>query len=321
MLRFAMISKWHVHAQMYSEFVLKQPDAMITCVWDEDPERGRVWAQKLYVKFVADLDTLLARDDVDAVLVDTPTNMHKEVIIKAAKAKKHIFTEKVLAFTCADCDEIIRRIRENNVTFTISFPHRSFARNLYVKEMILSGALGKITTLRIRNCHDGAVAGWLPEYWYDPITTGGGAMMDLGAHGMYLANWLLGKPKRIVSTFANLSGHLVEDNSVCVMEFENSAIAITETSLVSPLSPVTLEVYGTKGVIQYSDDDVRVRTLDNQEWTVPQLPEELPHPIRQFIDSVLYAKPVNYGVEEARMLSLMMEKAYIADSERREVAF
>ena len=321
MLRFAMISKWHVHAQMYAEFVAAQPDAEITCVWDEDKMRGRTWAEALGVDFEADYDTLLARKDVDAVLIDTPTNLHGEVIIKAARAGKHIFTEKVLAFTTAECDEIIRAIEENDVIFTISFPHRTFPRNLYIKQVVDSGRLGDITLLRIRNCHDGAIARWLPDYWYDPVTTGGGAMMDLGAHGMYLAHWLMGEPVRIVSTFTNLTGHAVEDNAVCMMEFANHAIAITETSLISPLAPVTMEVYGTKGVVQYSDDEVRIRDLENRNWTVPKLPEEAPHPIRQFIDSVLYGEPVAFGVRDARMLTLMMEKAYTADRERREIAF
>ena len=60
----------------------------------------------------------------------------------------------------------------------------------------------------------GALAGWLPDYWYDPETTGGGAMMDLGAHPMYHSAWMLGTPKRIQSMFCNLTGHQVEDNTI-----------------------------------------------------------------------------------------------------------
>ena len=90
MLRFAMISKWHVHARGYAKFITEQPDACITCVWDEDPTRGMEWAKELGVDFVENYDDVLAREDVDAILVCTPTNMHKEVMIKAAKAKKHI---------------------------------------------------------------------------------------------------------------------------------------------------------------------------------------------------------------------------------------
>ena len=326
MLKVAMISKWHVHAEGYAKFIREQPDAEITCVWDEDAARGQAWADKLGVPFVADYDELLAREDVDAVLIDTPTNMHKEVMIKAANARKHIFTEKCMCLTVADCDEVIKAVEKNGVKFAISFPQRCSGRNLFIKDAIEKGLLGDVTLLRVRNCHNGALAGWLPDYWYDPETTGGGAMMDLGAHPMYLARWMLGKPTRIQSMFNDRTGHPVEDNSVCTIEFENKAIAISETSLVSPMTPAILEVYGTKGVIMAIDNDIRIKTEESDKfveggWVVPKLPEALPHPIRQWIDGVLYGKEIRFGLTEGRELTELMEKAYIAHNEKREVAF
>ena len=326
MLRFAMISKWHVHAKGYAEFVQKQDDAAVTCVWDEDAARGAAWADELGADFVANYDELLARDDVDAILVCTPTNMHKEIMIKAANAKKHIFTEKVLALTTADADEIISAIEKNGVTFSICFPHRCMPRNLVVKQLIDDGILGDVTVMRVRNCHNGALAGWLPDYWYDPETTGGGAMMDLGAHGMYLSHWLLGNPVRIQSMFNNFMPVPVDDNAISTIEFENKAVSIAETSLVSPMTPTRLEVYGTKGVVMYENDDVKFQNEFTQKyveggWVKPKLPKALPHPIRQFIDGILYDKEILFGVSEARMLTNLMEKAYVADKEKREVKF
>ena len=181
--------------------------------------------------------------------------------------------------------------------------------------------------MRVRNCHNGALAGWLPDYWYDPETTGGGAMMDLGAHPMYLARWLLGKPTRIQSMFNNLTPHPVEDNSVCTIEFENKAVAISETSLVSPMTPAILEVYGTKGVIMAVDSSLRIRTEDSMKYVkdgwveIDKFPADLPAPIRQWIDSILYGKEVRFGLQEGRQLTELMENAYIADKEKREVAF
>lgn len=326
MLQVAMLSKWHVHAEEYAGRLGKCDDVKITCVWDEIPERGRQWAKELNVDFVEDLDAILARKDVDAVCIDTPTNMHKDVMVKAARAGKHIYTEKVMCLTVADCDEVIKAVEENNVIFTISLPQRTSPRNLFIKDAIASGTLGEITALRVRNCHDGALAQWLPEYWYDPETTGGGAMMDLGAHPMYLSAWMLGAPVRIQSMFTNKTGHAVEDNSICTIEFEGGAIAVSETSLVSPMTPPIFEVYGTKGVILAIDDDIKIKTLDTQKlladgWVVPKLPEALPHPVRQWVDSCLYGKQVRYGIAEGRMLTSLMENAYIADRERREITF
>lgn len=326
MLRIAMISKWHVHAKGYAKFVQSQEDAEIACVWDEQPERGREWAKELGVEYVEKYEDVLARADVDAVFIDSPTNLHKELMIKAARAGKHIFTEKVMAFKTADCDEIIAEIDKAGVKFGISFPHRCMPRNLFVKQAVESGAIGDVTVLRVRNCHDGALRNWLPDYWYDPETTGGGAMMDLGAHPMYLSSWILGKPTRINSMFNNYTPRPVEDNSVCTIEFENKAIAISETSLVSPLTPVMMEIYGTKGVILCVDDDVRIRTKESVEkveggWIKPKLPEALPHPVRQWIDGVLYGAEIRFGTAEARALSQLMEGAYLSDAEKRTIEF
>ncbi|MDO4388470.1 MAG: Gfo/Idh/MocA family oxidoreductase [Eubacteriales bacterium] len=326
MLRFAMISKWHVHAPGYAKFVQQQKDACITCVWDEDAARGKAWAEELGVDFEADYDALLRREDVDAILVCTPTNAHHDVMIKAANAGKHIFTEKVLALTTKEADEIIAAIEKNGVKFSICYPHRCMPRNLVLKQLVDDGLLGDITVMRVRNCHNGALAGWLPDYWYDPETTGGGAMMDLGAHGMYLAHWLLGNPVRIQSMFNNLMPVPVDDNAVCTTEFENKAIAIAETSLVSPMCPTRLELYGTKGVAMYENDEVKFQNEFTSKyveggWVTPKLPKELPHPIRQFIDGVLYGKEIAFDTAEARVLTQLMEMAYISDKERREVRF
>jgi predicted dehydrogenase len=122
--------------------------------------------------------------------------------------------------------------------------------------------------------------------------------------------------------FNDRTGHAVEDNAVCTIEFENKAIAVSETSLVSPMTPAILEVYGTKGVVMAIDDDVRLRTQESGSvWSKPELPEALPHPLRQFLDSVLYGKEILFGLTEGRELTELMEKAYIAHETKIEAVF
>ena len=111
MLKVAMLSGWHVHAKDYANQVSKIENAAISAVWDEDPERGRAWADELGVPFEEDLQQVLNRDDVDAVIVDAPTNMHTEVMIAAANAGKHIFS-KGHGFTVAECEAIAEAVRK-----------------------------------------------------------------------------------------------------------------------------------------------------------------------------------------------------------------
>ena len=122
-----------------------------------------------------------------------------------------------MALTVRECEEIAQAVREAGVKFCISFPHRTMPHNLFAKKVVDEGLIGDITLLRIRNAHNGSVAGWLPDHFYDPVECGGGAMIDLGAHGMYLSRWLLGEPVRITSMFNNYIDKPVEDNAVSVM--------------------------------------------------------------------------------------------------------
>lgn len=321
MLNIAMLSDWHVHSNGYAHEFMDMDDANVTCVWDEDPERGRQWAADLGVDFVENLDELLQRKDVDAVSVGTPTNMHPEVIIKAARAGKHIFTEKVLAFTVKECDEIAAEIEKAGVKFCISFPHRSWGCYKYIKQLIDDGKLGQVTTFRYRDSHDGAVRNWLPDYWYDKKTTGGGAMMDLGAHPMYMSRWMMGDPKRISSMFTYITGREVEDNAACMIEYKNGATVISETSLVSGGNPMTLEVYGTKGLAICQDKVVKVKFAGEKEFSVPELPPDDIKPTRKFVEGVLYGKPIDLDLKAARDLTELMEKAYQADAAKKEIEF
>jgi 1,5-anhydro-D-fructose reductase (1,5-anhydro-D-mannitol-forming) len=323
MLKVAMISYWHVHAWDYTKQLMARDDVKITAVWDEIPERGEKNAKEIGAVFEADLDVLLGRNDVDAVVINTPTNMHREVMVAAAKAGKHIFTEKVMALTVRECEEIAQAVREAGVKFCISFPHRTMPHNLFAKKVVDEGLIGDITLLRIRNAHNGSVAGWLPDHFYDPVECGGGAMIDLGAHGMYLSRWLLGEPVRITSMFNNYIDKPVEDNAVSVIEFKNKAIAINETGFVTSDSPFSLELYGTHGSLFIGGADNQIRLVSSKMesqvpgWITPsQLPDPLPSAIDQWVDGILEDGEILFGLEDGIELTRLMEGAYKSHREK-----
>ena len=320
MLKVAMLSRWHVHAAGYAREFQARPDVKLTAVWDEEPDKGREFAAGLGIDFEADLDAILARPDVDAVCVNAPTSMHREVIIKAAEAGKHIFTEKVLAPTVAECQDIRAAILKSGVKFCISFPHRTAPHNLLAKKVVEDGLLGQVTYLRIRNAHNGASAGWLPPHFYSQEQCCGGAMMDLGAHPMYLIGWLLGKPAEISSAFTYVTGHEVEDNAVSVMKYPCGAVAVSETGFVTGNSPFMLELYGTDGSLVITGNDIRLISPKNSGeiggWVIPnKLPPALPGAITQFVEGVLHDKEIIFGLDDALLLTEIMEAAYKAHSQ------
>ena len=327
MLRVAVLSRWHVHADQYAREVRENADAEVVRVWDEDAERGAGWADELGVPFEPDLAAVLATDAVDAVCVTTPTNRHREVMVAAAEAGKHIFTEKVLAATMADARAIAHAVHKSGVRFCISFPRRTMPAVLYAKQAAEQGLFGKITAVRVRIAHDGAVRDWLPAHFYDPVTCGGGAMMDLGAHGMYICRWLLGRPQRIASVFNTVTGRAVDDNTVSVIEFEGGAIAVNETSFTSFGGAYSLEIDGTEGGYRMlspnAGAEVRSAHLDGgRQWQPPgQLPAARPKPVDQWIAGCAQGAAIDFGMDDALALTELMEAAYTAQAEQRSVAF
>ena len=326
MLRVAALSRWHVHADQYVREINEHPEARASVVWDEDADRGASWAADLGVPFEGDLERLLERDDVDAVSVTTPTSMHADVMVRAARAGKHIFTEKVLATTVPDARAIADAVRQADVKFCISFPRRTNPAILYAKQAAEDGLFGDITAVRVRIAHDGAVRDWLPAHFYDPETTGGGAMMDLGAHGMYLCRWLLGRPKQIVSVFNTVTGRAVDDNTVSVIEFANGAIAVNETSFASYGGAYSLEIDGTEGGYRMLSPgegaEVRSKHLCGTKWHAPaKLPNALAKPVDQWVAGCVDGAPIEFTMQDAVDLTELMAAAYEAAASGGSVAF
>lgn len=324
-VRVAMLSKWHVHADDYARQIRQSPDAEIVAVWDEDPGRGANWGKGLGVDFEPDLSVLLARQDVNAVIVCTPTSDHCRVMVAAAKAGKHIFTEKAMAPTLAECKAISAAVAESGVKFCISHPHLTSGMIQYAKKAIDDGAFGRVHYLRIRTAHAGSLMGWLPAYWYDVEKAAGGAMMDLGCHPMYTAAYLLGKPRRIASIYnTTVCPPPADDNAVSVVEFENRAIAVLETSFISPWSAETFEILGTEGAMFKVGNDLQVRskTYGVDGWITPdKLPDARPCAIRMWLDGIISGSPIPFGTERGEILTELLENAYISDAEQRIVPF
>ena len=316
-LRIAMLSRWHVHANEYCNSIGRNRDAEVVVVWDEQRERGKAWAVELCVPFEPHYDTLLRRPDIDAVCVVTPTNMHRDVMVAAAQAGKHIFTEKVLTPTVAEAREVAAAVRDSGVTFCISFPRRCMPELKYAKQVIEQGLVGDVTLVRIRVAHAGSSRDWLPPHFYDAEACGGGAMMDLGAHGMYLARWLIGKPKRVVSVFSNITDRAVEDNAVSVIEFEGGVIAVNETSFVGYPDSYSFELDGTQGGVRMLSprDGVELRSdkLEAKGWQkIAELPQRSKSPIDQWIAGCINGSGIDFGLEEAVQLTEVMDAAYRA---------
>lgn len=312
-MKVAIFGVWHVHASDYTKHAQKH--AEVLGFYERDDALAAEFAAKFDLPRFKTPEALL-ESEAEGVIVCSASCDHAEDMIRIAKAGKHIFTEKVLALTDADCDRVEQAVKENGVGFTISLFQKYVGSRMTVKAIASSGELGKLNYMRFRNCHSGSVNDWLPQHFYNAEQCGGGAMIDLGAHGMYLTEWILGMPISACSAFTvscesgdaktkNADG--VEDNAVTVMTFANGAIAVNETGFVSKYSPVTLEVFGENGYVRMVGNHVYKRTKQTDgEVEVPAC-EDAPLPIVQFLTG---NRLEGCGMAEAKALTHMMTMAY-----------
>lgn len=313
-MKTAIWGVWHVHAPDYTKTALQHGEVL--GFYEPDDALAAAFSAHFDIPRFATAKELLA-SDAEGVIVCSATNTHADDMVKIANAGKHIFTEKVLALTDADCARVQEAVRANGVTFTISLFQKYLPSRRAVKSVCESGELGNINYLRFRNCHSGSSNDWLPAHFYNREQCGGGAMIDLGAHGMYLTHWILGEPITAKSAFtlcnrnpgaAQKNADGVEDNAVTIMTFENGAIAVNETGFVSCCSPVIFEVHGDKGYVYMEGERVVKRTQATAGKIVEvELPESLPLPIEQFVSGNVLA---GCGMDEARALTRAMELAY-----------
>ncbi|MBR5453772.1 MAG: Gfo/Idh/MocA family oxidoreductase [Clostridia bacterium] len=315
-MKVALCGVWHVHAGGYAKTAKELAD--VIGVWEADSERKANFAEKHEIPAFDTFEDLLA-SDAEAVIVCSATDAHADHMVRIAEAGKHIFTEKVLALSDEDSERIAEAIERNNVKFVISLVWKYGPGPIMVKEIVDSGEIGTINYFRFRNCHSGSSANWLPKHFYNAKECGGGAMIDLGAHGMYLTDWFCGAPDTYKSAFTNaclnedanaINTDRVEDNAVTVMSYKNGCIAINETGFVSMCYPGILEVGGEKGTIIWMGDKIVKRTLDTEKQAV-EIPldnsKSQPSPLRQFLTGNILP---GCGIEEAKRLTHMMVEAY-----------
>ncbi len=310
-MKVAIVGVWHVHAGEYTEAAKKYGE--VVGVYDENAEWRADFAKRMGIPEFYSYDELLA-SDAEGIIVCTATNKHTEYIVKAANVGKHIFTEKVLALDTEGCDAIANAVKRNGVRFVISFPWKFIPGIMAVKKAVDDGLVGKVNYVRFRNCHSGSTDHWLPAHFYNKEECGGGAMIDLGAHGMYLAHWILGEPDGYVSSFnhfcrdekdAVLNPDGIEDNAITVMSYKNGAIAVNETGFVSVGCPETFEVGGEDGYLVCTRETATLRDRHGIRALALDAVGDKP------IDAFMQGREIKgCGLDEACALTRMMVGAY-----------
>ena len=243
-------------ADIHAASIQMMPEeAEVAAVASPTPGNAERLAKKYSIPRVfLDYREMLKEPDIEMVTITAPNRLHAAMTIAIAAAGKHVVCEKPLCMTLAEADEMIDACKRQGVI--LGYAEELFFTPKYVKakEMADQGAFGKVYLVKQSEKHFGPHSDW---FW-DVEQSGGGALMDLGCHGIAFCYWFLGRPP-IKSMYANLATHVHsgktngEDDAICILEFENGAVGLLEDSWArrGGMSDRT-EVYG-EGGLTYAD--------------------------------------------------------------------
>lgn len=232
--------------------VTEVPQARLVAIADLQRERAEALARQCGAEAVySNPDELLAHDEIEAVLLATPSETHPELVEAAARARKHIFIEKPLALTIEGCDRAIAAAQAAGVKLQVGFMRRFDSAYLAARETIEKGAIGRPVMFKSVN--------------RDPVRTSlkfarressGGMIMDLGAHDFDTARWLVGSEiVRVHSEGSALAYPELQqvgdiDNAVVNLLFADGAVGNVDLSRNAVYGgDIRTEVLGTKGTV------------------------------------------------------------------------
>ncbi|NJO01388.1 MAG: Gfo/Idh/MocA family oxidoreductase [Bacteroidia bacterium] len=168
--------------------------------------------------------------EVDIVIVALPNYLHKEAILRACEAKKHILCTKPLAMNAAEAKELLEAVEKAGVFHGYLEDLAYTPKTLKSLEMIQKGALGQILWARSREAHPGPHSDW---FWQKEFS-GGGALVDLGCHCIEVSRNFIGKDIKPVEAMCWAATQVkpieAEDHAIGLIKYENGAIAQFEVS-------------------------------------------------------------------------------------------
>lgn len=340
-----VISFAHGHANTYCERLATFDDVQLVACWDDDTARGSAAAGKYGMRYSPHLEDLLSDPAIQGVIVTCETNRHAEMVLAAAQAGKHILCQKPMALTLEDCDRMAAAVEQAGVKFMMAFQMRHDPSNQKIKELVESGAIGKVGLLRRRHCipalfNADFVNG--PSRWHIDPEKNMGMFMDDASHATDFIHWILGRPISVMAEIENtLTAVAPDDTGVAIYRFAGGTMSVLLNSSVTLAGENTTEVYGDQGVIIQNHDDVpstnvplppgpialKLYTRGQPQWEDLGIPipashaERIAAVPRAFVDCLLHDLTPPATAHDGRVSVEMVLGAYRSAQEGRRVHF
>lgn len=259
-LRFAVVGAGNI-GTVHTKAIASLPEsAELVCVVDVELDRAQRLAAQYGAESSSDLASTLAREDIDAITVCTPSGLHADIAVAALDAGKHVVVEKPIEVSLAAADAIIAAEQRSGKVATVISQHRFDRSTERVMQSIADGSLGTITSGMASH------AWWRGQSYYDSgdwrgtwALDGGGAIMNQTVHTINLLITALGVPTEVFAYTACLAHERieVEDTAVAVVKFASGALGLIHgTTAAYPGLDARLSLFGTKGSAVISDDEL-----------------------------------------------------------------
>jgi myo-inositol 2-dehydrogenase/D-chiro-inositol 1-dehydrogenase len=236
-----------VHAETLA---FRLPESQIVSITDVNREAAQALAARCNIpKVAASSDEILADKQIEVVLICSSTNTHADLIAQAAKAGKHIFCEKPIAFSLEQIDHALAAVKTAGVQLQIGFNRRFDANFARVRQAVASGEIGTPSLMHIIS-RDPAP----PPLSY--VKVSGGIFMDMTIHDFDMARFLIGDEVEEIYTAAGVrvdpeigkAGDL--DTALIVLRFRNGVIGTIDNSRKAVYGyDQRVEILGSKGKI------------------------------------------------------------------------
>lgn len=299
--------------------------ARLVAVADIDLEKARELSLLApSVQYFSDWKTALSIEAIDIVIVSTIHSELQPIAMAAIGAGKHVLIEKPAGISAEEINLLIDKQAQHKVCVQVGFNHRAHPALIKAKQLVDLGALGELYYIRANYGHGGRVD-YDKEWRMDPHKSGGGHLVDQGAHLIDLSHWFLG-------TFDKISASLhkyywdssVEDNAFLTLETSKGQTAFLHTSLTEWRNRFTFEIVGSKGKLDcnglggsYGLEQLTFFQMkpdmlppDIQSWQYPRADQSFELEFLCFLEKITQNDTSSQSLNDALQVMQVIEAAY-----------
>ena len=237
-------------AEFYLQGLANVNGQQVVANYSRDENRAREFAARWHIPhYTADLESLIARDDIDLFIIALPNEAHLPVSLRLSKVRRNQVCTKPLARTREEAKQMRDAAVQSGALHGYAETEVFAPAVVKARQMIEQGAVGRVLWVRSRESHSGPHS---PHFW-DVELTGGGAMHDLGCHCIAAARYFFGKEdaiREVMAWGANLvhSRTKGEDNALLILKFSSGGIAHCELSWTTKGGlDLRNEIHGSEG--------------------------------------------------------------------------